>query len=139
MSEPKTENPMHKLLGFAITLAIIWFFLGDTIKNRFLPMGAPAFTIDVHELRRDLSRNPAAVMERAKGRPVAVTGPVHRIQMVGNTTVVSIGVLFSNMECHVPKSKSGRVAAIKTGDPVKVKGRLNASGIYMTLKPCELI
>lgn len=66
-------------------------------------------------------------------------GPVHVVLVSADRPVLSIGVLFRNVDCMLPRSAMADAGKLRHGDAVRVKGRVEATGRHVVLRQCVLV
>lgn len=125
---------LRPVLSIGVLIAAAWFIWGD----RFLPLGQPDLAIEATKLRTELRTAEIASHQRYGGKTLEVHGKVYQTSMGFSGPIVSVGVMFTNVDCVLAKSDASRAAALRAGDQIRVVGRANTVGSDVTLSPCKI-
>lgn len=135
MDTPKNLlNPIQSLLTLSILGLVFWTFVG----HKWMPLGSPSYTIEATKLRNELRSNEIAGHKKYDGETIEVTGKVYQTSMSLGSPVVSVGVMFTNVDCLLSGSDASRAASVRYGDPIRVIGRARTSGSDVRLSPCKI-
>ena len=96
-------------------------------------------TVEATKLRLELRTNQAAAHLKYDGKLIELNGKAHSVTMTGKAPVLSIGVMFTNVDCHLEQSMTEIASRIRIGLPVAVKGKAHTLGSDVFLKPCILM
>lgn len=91
------------------------------------------------DLAARFAANEAAGHASIVGQVVEVHGRVHVVIVSAGRPRLSIGVLFRNVDCVLPKSSMADAGRLRHGEPVRVKGRVEATGRHVVLRPRVLV
>ena len=123
-----------KLITFLFLLALGWYLWG----YKFMPLGRPSHSIEATQLRLELRTQQIAAHQKYDGKTIEVTGKVYQTSMSMGSPVVSVGVMFTNVDCFLSKSDASRAASLRAGDAIRVIGRARTRGSDATLSPCKI-
>lgn len=126
--------------GLAVLLACRDNFTDKTAQKK-VENTAPALSVTAETLMADYTANEIAADGRYKGKVLRISGTVNGIAKDLLDTMyvtLSAGGPYSilNVQCYFPKGATARLAALKKGAQITVKGRCEGKMGNVLVKNC---
>ena len=83
--------------------------------------------------------NQASAHIKYEGKVIEMTGKVHKVTMAWRVPVVSVGVLWTNVDCNLSILSAQEAGRLRNGEAIRVKGVASLSGGAVTLNRCTLL
>ena len=153
--EGETKKPVYKKVWFWIIVVVAIIVIGSQLgdKANTITTGTNAsgtetkeeemITVDYSVLYQDYMDNPIAADTKYKGKTLKLTGTVGTIdrEIAGNTYITFDIEFLKNIRITFKKSEESKVAELKKGQEVTIKGVCQGTLLSTTvaLDDCEII
>lgn len=133
-----TSEAIQAIFKAVFSLAAIGY-IGYQYLGSVSPSAHADLNIEATALAVGARGNQASAHIKYEGKVIEMTGKVHSVTMTWRVPVVSVGVLWTNVDCHLSILSAQDAGRLRYGDPVRVKGVASTSGGDVTLKRCTII
>lgn len=133
-----TSEAIQVILKAVFSLAAIGY-IGYQYMGSVSPNARADHTMEATALSMSARGNQASVHVKYEGKTIEMTGKVYKVTMAWRIPVVSVGLLWNNIDCHLSILDTQQAGRLQQGDAIRVKGVASVSGSTITLKRCTIV
>jgi len=141
VSKPRLSRAKTWILIIIIALFVIWYYRAN-LSEWAEKSQAPDYTVHAAELMREYEENEIAADLKYKGKIVLLDGAVKATgKDIKNTiyVVYDCGNMITGVQCFFSDKHAHQVAAVMSGQPIKIKGEVNGKLINVFVRECTIV